>query len=582
MSWYKRLAAEMVAPLVEMKAEEAAAQMAQPPRPEMGDIGFPCFTLAKKLKQAPAKIAADLASRIVFPEGGVFEDAKAVGPYLNFSLSPDILAEKTVGVALANPRHWGRSESGRGKTVIVEYSSPNIAKPLGVHHIRSTMIGAALARIYRARGWKVVEMNFLGDWGTTFGQLMVAYKREEEKNPGQPVDVRSLLQLYLKFHEAADRDETLKDEARQWFLKLEQGDREALGLWKAFRDESLKELVKLYARMNVHFPESAFKGEAFCNDRMDGTIKRLGEKGLLKDSLGATVVDLEAYGMPPCIIRKKDGATIYATRDLASAEYRHETYHFDKSLYVVANQQELHFRQVFKTLELMGYDWAKNCEHVKFGMLAFGPGMFGEEAATGSTRKGRVVFLEDALDKAVEKAHALIVENARGDEVLANAAALAEEVGVGAVVFSEFTQRRTKDVTFTWDKALNLHGDSGPYLQYTHARLSSVLRKGGDRLPEAPNWKRLATRLEKEVMLKLAEYADALSLAENENEPSVAAAYLLELAAVFNRMFADKENHRLISDDAELTSSRLALVEAVRLTIANGLELLGLTAPIAM
>ncbi|MDR0363339.1 MAG: arginine--tRNA ligase [Planctomycetota bacterium] len=582
MSWYKRLAAEIVAPLIDMDAGELTAQMVRPPSPDMGDVGFPCFTLAQKLRRAPPKIAAELAGKITFAEGGVFECAKAVGPYLNFTLSPGILAEKTVGVAIGNPRHWGRSDDGAGKTVIVEYSSPNIAKPLGVHHIRSTMIGAALARIYRARGWNVVEMNFLGDWGTTFGQLMVAYKREEMKNPNQPVDVHSLLQLYLKFHEDADGDETLKDEAREWFLRLERGDAEALRLWKVFRDESLKELIKLYERMNVRFPESAFKGEAFYNDRMDGTIRRLGEKGLLKESQGATVVDLEMYGMPPCIIKKKDGATIYATRDLASAEYRHETYRFDKSLYVVANQQELHFRQVFKTLELMGYDWAKNCEHVKFGMLSFGPGVFGEEAATGSTRKGRVIFLEDVLDRAVEQARTLIKENARGDEVRANAAKLAEHVGVGAVVFSEFLQRRTKDVVFTWDKALNLHGDSGPYLQYTHARLSSVLRKGGDRPPETPNWKRLSTRLEKEVMLKLAEYGDALALAVKENEPSLVATHMLELAADFNRMFTDKETHRLISDDAELTSARLALVEAVRLTIATGLALLGLSAPDAM
>lgn len=582
MPWYKRLAAEMLAPLVDLDAEEVFRQMVKPPQAEMGDVGFPCFQLAKIRKNAPPKIAADIAAQLSFPPRGVFEEAKAVGPYVNFVLSTAILAEKTAGHALSEPARWGRSDTGRGKTAIVEYSSPNIAKPLGVHHIRSTMIGAALARIYRSRGWNVVEMNFLGDWGTTFGQLMVAYKQQEKENPDQPVDVHSLLQLYLKFHADADEDQNLKDEARQWFKRLEDGDPEAVRLWKIFREESLKDLKALYARMNVHFPDDAYKGEAFFNDRMDATIDRLAAKGLLKESDGAQVVDLEPFGMPPCLIKKRDGATIYATRDLASAEYRHATYNFDTSIYVVANQQELHFRQIFKVLELMGYDWAKNCVHVKFGMLAFGPGVFGDAAATGSTRKGRVIFLENVLDRAVDQARALIAENARGDDVMKNIDTLSEQVGVGAVIFSEFTQRRVKDVSFTWEKALNLHGDSGPYLQYTHARLSSVLRRYAEALPSAPAWNRLSTRLEKDVLLKLSEYDGALESAAAENEPSLVATYLLELAADFNRLFTDKENHRLISDDPDLTAARMALVEAVRHTIAHGLTLLGLAAPEAM
>ncbi len=582
MPWYKRLAAETLAPLLEMDAAEVEKQLVKPPKPEMGDIGFPCFSLAKKLKAAPPKIAEDLAAKIVCPPGGVFETARAVGPYMNFVLSTAILAEKTAGIAISEPRKWGRSDEGAGKTVVIDFSSPNIAKPLGVHHIRSTMIGAALTRIYRARGWNVVEMNYLGDWGTTFGQLMVAYKQKEKENPDQAVDVHSLLQLYLKFHSAADENESLEGEARAWFKRLEDGDPEAVRLWKIFREESLKDLKKLYARMNVHFPDEAYKGEAFYNDRMEATIERIREKGLLKESQGAQVVDLEEYGMPPCIIRKSDGATIYATRDLASAEYRHNTYNFDQSLYVVANQQELHFRQIFKVLELMGYDWAENCVHVKFGMLSFGPGVFGEEAATGSTRKGKVIFLEEVLDRAVEKARELISDNARGEEVKNNIDTLSQQVGIGAVVFSEFTQRRMKDVSFTWEKALNLHGDSGPYLQYTHARLSSVLRKYGKTLSSAPEWNRLGTQFEKDVLLKLSEYSSALSLAVAENEPSLVATYLLELSADFNRLFTDKENHRLISEDEDLTSARMALVEAVRLTIADGLALLGLAAPEAM
>ncbi len=582
MTWFKRLAAETLAPLVNDTADAIEEQMVKPPQPGMGDVGFPCFMLAKKLRNAPPKIAAELAAKITLPEDGVFTKALAVGPYVNFVLNPTYLAEKTAGVALADPKAWGLSTSGAGRTVIVEYSSPNIAKPLGVHHIRSTMLGAALARVYRARGWKVVEMNHLGDWGTTFGQLMVAYKKREKEQPDQPVDVHSLLQLYLKFHAEADSDENLPGEARAWFKRLEDGDAEAVRLWKIFRDESVKELKKLYARMNVHFPEEGYKGEAFYNDRMEATIDHIKAKGILKESEGALVVDLEEWGMPPCIIRKRDGATIYATRDLASAEYRRDAYRFDKSLYIVANQQELHFRQVFKTLELMGYEWAKDCEHVKFGMLAFGPGVFGEAAATGSTRKGRVIFLEEVLDRAVEKAKELIVLNARSEEVTANADRLAEQVGVGAVIFSEFTQRRMKDVSFTWEKVLNLHGDSGPYLQYTHARLSSMLRRYGKPIPSAPAWKLMSHPLSKDLFIKLSEYQDALASAERENEPSLVATYLLELSAHFNRIYTDKENHRFITDDPDLTGARMGMVEAVRITLAHGMGILGLAAPEAM
>jgi arginyl-tRNA synthetase len=576
------MAAEILAPLVGKEPGAVLETLVKPPKTEMGDVGFPCFHLARERKSAPPKIALDLAGKIALPADSVFSAAQAAGPYVNFFLHPVRLAEETAGAALAAPRDWGCSRDGEGKTVVIEYSSPNIAKPLGVHHIRSTMLGAALSRLYRARGWKVVEMNYLGDWGTTFGQLMVAYKQKEKETPDQAVDVHSLLQLYLHYHAGVKEDESLADEARAWFKRLEDGDAEALRLWKIFRDESVENLNCLYERMNVHFPEEGYKGEAFFNDRLDDVIARLREQGLLKESEGALVVDLDAFAMPPCLILKSDGASIYATRDLASAEYRQAAYRFDKSLYIVANQQELHFRQVFKILELMGCDWAGKCEHVKFGMLSFGPGVFGEAAATGSTRRGRVIFLEEVLDRAVEKAKNLIVENARSEEVLANADRLAEEVGVGAVIFSEFSQRRLKDVSFTWEKALSLRGDSGPYLQYTHARLSSMLRRYDKAVTAKPRWELLDSPPVKEIFLKLAEYSDVLAEAEAENEPSLIATHLLELSAQFNRVYTDKENHRFISDDEPRTAAHLAMVEAIRLTLAHGLGILGLTTPEAM
>ncbi|MDR3210349.1 MAG: arginine--tRNA ligase [Planctomycetota bacterium] len=582
MPGFKHLAAELIAPLAGLETGEVETLLVKPPQPEMGDLGFPCFGLAKKLRQAPVKIASELAAKIILGPGSVFTSAQAVGPYVNLSLSPSALAAATLVPALSHPDAWGSADTGSGKTVVIEYSSPNIAKPLGVHHIRSTMLGAALSRLYRLRGWRVVEMNYLGDWGTTFGQLMVAYKMREAENPEQAVDVHALLQLYLKFHAEVDSDASLAASARQWFKRLEDGDPEAVRLWGIFRAESLKDLKKLYQRLGVDFPDSAFTGEAFFNNRMPATIKRLREKGLLVESQGAQVVDLAAFGLPPCLIIKTDGATIYATRDLASAEYRQEAFNFDLSLYVVANQQELHFRQIFKTLDLMGYPWAANCQHVKFGMLSFGPGVFGEGAATGSTRKGRVIFLEDVLDRAVEKARALILEGSADKNGVTDSDRLAEQVGVGAVVFSEFLQRRIKDVSFTWERALNLHGDSGPYLQYTHARLSSLLRRYAAKPSAQANWQRLASPLEKEVLIQLTAFDSALGQAVTENEPSLVATYLLELTAVFNRLFTDKERHRLISDDRELTDARMALVEGVRLTLARGLAILGLAAPDAM
>ncbi len=550
----------------------------RPPKPGMGEIGFPCFSLAKEQKISPPQVAQELAGKI--QTGAPFAEIKQVGPYLNFFLSQTALAENSVGRILPAPENWWRSDAGKDKTVVIDYSSPNIAKPLGVHHIRSTMLGAALCRLYAARGWRVVAVNHLGDWGTNFGQLMVSYKRAEADNPNVPVDIDALLKLYVKFHADAEHDETLNDEARNWFKKLEDGDSEAVRLWKVFVEESLKGLKNLYQRLNVSFDH--YTGESFFNDKMEETAARIAARNLLTKSDGAQVVDLEKYDMPPCLIKKSDGATTYATRDLAAAEYRQREYGFAKCLYVVANQQELHFRQVFQTLELMGYDWASGCEHVKFGMLSFGKGVFGDGNVTGSTRKGNVIFLEDVLDRAVAQAKEIISENARDDEIKRDLDALAEQVGVGAIVFSEFLQRRMKDVTFTWEKALNLHGDSGPYLQYTHARLSSLKGRFGRELPQEINYARLASESERAVMLALSGFSGALDRALAENEPSIVAEYLLELCSVFNRMFTDKENHRIVSEDEELSAARVALVEAVRLTLAEGLRLLGLEAPVKM
>ncbi len=573
MKAFYRAAAELLAPALEMDVSTVEGMLLRPPKPEMGDIGFPCFTLAKELKKAPPQIAGEVSAKLQAAEP--FAEIKPVGPYVNFVISQKALIAATIDKALSSD--WGRSDSGAGKTVVIDYSSPNIAKPLGVHHIRSTMIGAALSRLYAACGWKVETVNHLGDWGTNFGQLMVAYKNAEEngKNPGTDID--SQLKLYVEFHDLKDSNPAYEDQARGWFKKLEDGDEEAVRLWKIFVDESIKGLQTLYARLNVTFDH--YTGESFFNDKMEATAKRIEEKGLLEESEDALVVKLEDVGIDtPCLIRKTDGATTYATRDLSAAEYRQSEYGFNKCLYVVANQQELHFRQVFSVLKKMGYDWAEGCEHVKFGMLSFGAGVFGEERTTGSTRKGNVIFLEDVLNRSVAKAREIIEDNARDDEVKNSAAELAEKVGVGAIIFTEFMQRRMKDVVFTWDKALNMQGESGPYLQYTHARLLSVIRKSGIDTNGADASK-LASTLERGVLMSLLDFPASVERAVSENEPSIIAEYLLELCAVFNRMYSDKKNHQIITDDEALTKARVALVEAVRSTLSNGLALLGLAAP---
>jgi arginyl-tRNA synthetase len=573
---FQKDAAEAVARAAEMKPEELAGLFQTPPDPAMGDLGLPCFPLAKKLRKNPAQIAAELAEAVALPAG--FREVSAAGPYLNFRLDPAAVIGQSLQAARDPEALFGAGREGEGQTVLIDFSSPNIAKPLAIHHIRSTILGAALARLYAFRGYTVVRLNHLGDWGTNFGQLMVSYKRQEAAPDREP-DIHELLAMYVQFHRDAETEEALNEEAQAWFVRLEQGDEEAVRLWKLFCAESLKSFQHLYGRLHVEFDE--YIGESFFNDRIPATLARLAERGLAEESEGALVVKLEEEGMPPCLLRKRDGSTLYATRDLAAAEYRHERWQFDECLYVVANQQELHFRQVFTVLKKMGHEWAAGCEHVKFGMLSFGPGVFeeGGERTTGSTRRGKIVFLEEVLDRAAEKAKALVLENARDDAVVETADELAEQIGVGAIIFNELAQRRQKDVVFTWERALNLHGDSGPYLQYTHARLSSVLEKYGRPLPERIDWSPLGTEAETAVAKTVACFPDSVARAVAEREPSIVSDYLLELCAVFNRFFTDKAQHRIISEDEALTVARVGLVDAVRRVLATGLHLLGLEAP---
>lgn len=575
---YRQLAAETISSISELETSEILSAIVTPPDPKMGDLGFPCFQLAKSLKKSPVEIAKDFAEKA--ESNPAFSKIAAVGPYLNFTINSSAMFNQVLNSIRDNAKAFGSSNMGEGKTVVIDYSSPNIAKPLAIHHIRSTIIGAALCRIYRFTGFKVEAVNHLGDWGTNFGQLMVSYKKEKAVNPDKKVDISELLRLYIQFHKDAEEDEALQDEAKEWFVKLENGDREAVELWQMFCDESLKSFKELYARLGVDFDH--YTGESFFNDKMEATLKRIADKGLSEESEGALVVKFEDEEIPPCLLRKNDGSTLYATRDLSAAEYRYETFKFDKCLYVVANQQELHFRQVKKVLKMMGHDWAENLLHIKFGMLSFGSGVFdGQdgERVTGSTRKGNIVFLEDVLDKAKEKARKLLEEGSRDPEIAGKIEELSEDIGVGAIIFNELGQRRMKDVIFTWDKALNLQGDSGPYLQYTHARLSSVLAKFGKEIPQEIDFSPLGSEAETELVKTMAKFPEVVERSVNENEAAIISDFLLSLCSAFNRFFTDKANHRIITEDEKLTLARVGLVESVRKVLAIGLSLLGIKAP---
>ena len=457
-------------------AEELRGLLAVPPDPAMGDYAFPCFRLAKPLRMAPPKIAEALCAAWTHED---IASVQSVSGYMNFFLNRANFAAETMAALLAQGDRYGSSDLGRGKTVCLDYSSINIAKRFHIGHLSTTMIGNSLKRIYDFLGYTTVGINHLGDWGTQFGKMICAYKKWGTKEEVEQGGVAALEALYVRFHEEAEKDPSLEDEGRAWFKKIEDGDAEALSIFAWFKEITLKDAARVYDLLGVSF--DSYAGESFYIDKMEPVIRELRDKGLLVESEGAQVVDLSEDNMPPCLIIKKDGTTIYATRDITAAIYRQNTYHFDKCLYVVAYQQDLHFRQFFRVLEKMGYPWAKDCVHVSFGMVSF-------EGAALSTRKGNTVHLEDLLTQAVAKARAIIEEKSPN---LENKDDVARQVGIGAVVYTDLSANRIKDIDFRWDRALNFDGESGPYVQYTHARCCSVLRKAGDMASAAPDWSAL-------------------------------------------------------------------------------------------
>ena len=450
----------------DLSQDEIYAMLALPPNTETGDFALPCFKLAKTMRKAPALIAEELKS--AYPaDDKLVSEVSAVNGYLNFKIDRAFWARETLGEILEKRERYGASDEGKGKTVCIDYSSVNIAKPFHIGHLSTTVLGSALYKLHKFLGYTPVGINHLGDYGTQFGKLISAYKRWGKKEDIEKGGLRALNALYVRFHEEAEKDGSLNDEARAYFKKIEDKDEECVALFEWFKELTLKDVGKIYELLDVHF--DSWAGESFYNDKMQPVIDELSEKGLLVESEGAKIVDLEAYGMPPCIILRSDGASLYATRDIAAAIYRKKTYDFYKCLYVVAYQQNLHFKQFFKVLELMGKEWAKDLVHVAYGMVSL-------EEGSMSTRKGRVVYLKDVIDKCVEKALSVITEK---NPSLENKEEIAKTVGVGAVIFGALYNSKIKDITFSYDKVLNFEGETSCYVQYTCARANSVLAKGG-------------------------------------------------------------------------------------------------------
>lgn len=557
----KEIVAQSVYEVVkeDLTQEDVARLLENPKSADHGDVAFPAFSLAKIYRKAPQQIAADLADKIN-PEH--FEKIEVVGPYLNFFMKKEVVSGNVLKEIIEAGSQFGSSTIGNNGNVTIDMSSPNIAKPISMGHLRSTVIGNSISLILSKVGYQPVKINHLGDWGTQFGKLIVAYKKwgSEEKVKAEPIS--ELLRLYVQFHEEAENDTALEDEARAWFKKLEENDGEAVELWKWFRSESLKEFNKIYDMLEVSF--DSYNGEAFYNDKMDEVVTMLEEKHLLKEDQGAEIVDLSAYDLNPALIKKSDGATLYITRDLAAAIYRKRTYNFVKSLYVVGNEQSIHFKQLKAVLKEMGFDWSDDMKHIPFGLITQG----GKKL---STRKGKIILLEEVLNEATESALAQIVEK---NPDLPNKEEVARQVGVGAVIFHDLKNDRLNNFDFELEEVVRFEGETGPYVQYTHARAMTILDKAGFTpstteayaLNDADSW---------EIIKLLQAFPDVVSQAAEQYEPSVIAKHSLRLAQAFNKYYAHTKI--LVEDDQK--EARLALVYAVTTILKEDLRLLGVHAP---
>lgn len=567
---FKKEIAEIIAKNLDGLTEDEIKSMIEIPQDQsMGDYAFPCFRLAKTMRKAPNLIAAELAEKLQGEQ--LFSEISPVNAYVNMFVSREEMMKSTVSEVLEEKENFGRSDIGGNKKVIVEFSSPNIAKPFHIGHIRSTVIGNSLSKIYDALGYDVFKINHLGDYGTQFGKMICAYRRWGNREDVINSPIKTLLGYYTKFHVEVEEHPELEGEARAIFTKLEQGSKEEVELWQWFREESLKEFQRVYDMLGIEF--DSYNGESFYSDKMPRFEKELSDKGLLHESKGAQVVDLEEYKLGTALIKKSDGSSLYITRDIAAAVYRKENYDFYKNIYVVATQQNLHFQQLFKIIELMGYDWANQCVHVPFGMVRL-------EEGTMSTRHGRVVFLEDVLNGAIEKTREIIEEKNPNIE---NLEEITSQVGIGAVVFNELSNNRIKDYTFKWDQILNFDGETGPYVQYTHARCASLLRKAGENIvakaqdPKNVDFALLAKSDSAYELTKLIyAFPGVVEQAGEKYEPSIITRHIIDIAQCFNKFYHDE--HIIVDDEVEKTS-KIALVIATKRVIATGIGLLGMKVP---
>ncbi|MCQ2432241.1 MAG: arginine--tRNA ligase [Clostridia bacterium] len=534
-----------------------------PPDPKLGDLAFPCFKLAKLLRMAPPKIAAALADGLTV-EG--IAKIEVVGGYLNLFNDQTALAAATINTILAKGERYGANDEGVGKTVVLDYSSPNVAKPFHIGHLGTTVIGHSLKKLHAFCGYNCIGINHLGDWGTQFGKMIVAYKKWGKAEDIEAGGCDAMVELYVKFHEEAEKDPALNDEARAAFAALEHGEPEHLRLWKWFIEISLKEYERTYKQLGITF--DSYNGESFYTDKMPAVVEELKEKNLMKIDDGASIIDLEAYNMPPCLILKRDGSTLYPTRDIAAALYRKNTYHFDKCIYVTSAGQSLHFAQWFKVLELMGYDWAKTeLVHVPYGTVSI-------DGAKLSTRAGNVVLLRDLFTQAIEKVAAIMEEK---NPNLENKAEVAESVGVGAIIFYYLSSGRIRDINFIMEDALSFEGSTGPYAQYTYARTCSILRKAKENgmtdIDAPADLTGITMDEEENALVKtLALFPEKVAQALREYEPSVITRYILDVCADFNRFYHDQQI--LTCEDEKVRSMRVKLTACTRYVLGTAFDLI--------
>lgn len=532
------------------------SMLEHPAHAQMGDLALPCFPFAKELRKSPAIIAQEIAKKLKSP---LVERTEAVNGYVNVFLSRNGIAERLINEIMEEGAAFGSSLAGNGGVVTIDMSSPNIAKPFSMGHLRSTVIGNSIANILEKSGYKTIKINYIGDWGTQFGKLLTAYRKWGNEEEVKAAPIQTLLHYYIRFHEEAELDPSLNDEGRAAFKALEDGDQEALTLWEWFRSESLKEFQRIYDLLGVSFDSS--DGEAYYNDKMDPVVQDLKKKGLLSESAGAQVVELEE-GMPPALIKKSDGATLYVTRDLAAAINRKHTYDFVKSLYVVGNEQSLHFTQLRQVLTKMGYDWSQDIEHIPFGLIL-------KDGKKMSTRKGIIVLLEEVLNEAIELAKTTIEEK---NPNLANKEEVAEAVGVGAIIFSDLKQHRKHDIEFNLPAMLQTEGETGPYVQYANARAHSILRRAGSvgelKVEEVNDY-------EWEIVKELHQFPSIVERAVRSLDPSVIAKFAIDLAQKFNSFYA---NVQVLSDETH-QPYRLALIRTVTIVLGECLRLLGMKSP---